>query len=118
MNSPKHERKCFCCGEIYYYCGQGCKGDAPNEPWRMLFHDENCKAAYELWQSYRGKEISEADLKKVLENMDLTKILASDTALAKDFKDILKTEDKSAAKKTTKKKKDDDMLVQMNMANV
>lgn len=111
MATTKDERKCFCCEKIYHYCGHGCKDDNPNEPWRFLFHDENCKKVYELWQAYRGKEITEDSLREKLNSMNIKAILASNSMISQDFKKIL--DEKKEVKKApvTKKKKDDDLLV-------
>ena len=102
MATTEKDRNCFCCGKTYHYCGHGCKDDNPNEPWRFLFDNENCKVAYDLWQSWRGKEISEDELRDILVKMNLKDILASNTMVSKDFKKILGS-DKKYAKKQTKR---------------
>ena len=85
-----HERKCFCCGAEYKYCGQGCAGEDPRETWRFLFDSENCRDVYEIWQSVRGNEISRSDAAKVFKSMNIKKIVAADTMVSKDIKQILK----------------------------
>lgn len=84
-----HERKCFCCGASYKFCGQGCRDEHPNETWRFLFDNENCKSVYEIWQSVRGNEISKSDAAKIFRTMNIDKVLAADTIVSKDIKQIL-----------------------------
>lgn len=84
----KKIRKCAMCGTEYEYCSH-CRDYNPNETWRYLYHDENCKAVGELWFAYKGKEISKEDTKKALQSYKLDGILAYDSIAVKELKDIL-----------------------------
>ena len=99
-------RTCFACGRTYEFCGQNCKGEDASETWRFLFDNKNCLHAYELWQSYRGKEITKEEYKNSLNNMNLKDILASDTMVSKDFNSIL-NEDMTAKMPEKDIKKDE-----------
>lgn len=86
------ERICFCCGKVYQYC-PSCKGYDPNKTWMFLVHDENCLDVYNVWQQYRGKEISKEEAAKVLKALDITNILASKSPVVPVLKEILDIKD-------------------------
>lgn len=86
-----HERICMVCGKKYEYCAHGCKDFDESKPWMYLFDDETCKNVYDIWQSMRGKEINKEKAAEIFGAMDLTKVLAADTMVAKEVKEIVKT---------------------------
>lgn len=92
-----HKRICFCCSKEYEYC-HTCNNHKVEPEWKMLFHDGNCKAAYDIWQAYRGNEIDNDTLVRTLRSMDLSKILAADTLVSKDFKKILSVQEETENK--------------------
>ena len=87
------ERVCFCCGTHYYYCGNNCKDYDPNKTWMYLVHDEKCLDVYNVWQQYRGKEISKEDAAKVLNVLDVSDILKSKSPVVPVLKEILDIKD-------------------------
>ncbi len=86
------ERRCFVCLKTYTYC-PNCQGYDPAETWKFLVHDKTCLELYNLWQSYRGGEISKDDAATVLKSFDLTNILASGSPVVDVFKEILDIKD-------------------------
>lgn len=84
-----HERTCMICGDQYKYCPT-CKEYNPNEPWRMLFHDEDCLKISKIWYAYRGREITKEQAKNRMGKYPdrLQKIFTNDSIAAKEIKDI------------------------------
>jgi len=97
------ERICLCCGKVYQYC-PSCQGYDPNKTWMFLVHDENCLDVYNVWQQYRGKEISKEDAAKVLKALNVTDILKSKSPVVPVLKEILDIKDEP---KVEEKKEDE-----------
>lgn len=94
-----HERKCFCCGVEYQYCAHGCKEYDPLETWRYLVHDYKCKDIYDIWQQYRGKEITKEAAKAALEALgDLSYVIHGGTPVVPVLKEILDIVDEEEEK--------------------
>lgn len=86
------ERICFCCGKKYKYCNT-CGDYDPDKTWMFLVHDEKCLDVYNVWQQYRGKEITKEEAAKVLKALDVTEILKSNTMVVPVLKEILDIKD-------------------------
>ena len=86
------ERICFCCGKKYKYCNT-CGDYDPDKTWMFLVHDEKCLDVYNIWQQYRGKEITKEEAAKVLKALDVTEILKSNTMVVPILKEILDIKD-------------------------
>ena len=84
-----HKRKCMICGKEYEYCGQGCADYNADEPWRYLFHNEQCRDIYDVWQSYRGKQMQKSEAANILGAIDLKEVLNSGSVVVNDIKEIL-----------------------------
>lgn len=97
------DRICLCCGKVYQYC-PSCKDYDPNKTWMFLVHDENCLDVYNVWQQYRGKEISKEDAAKVLKALNITDILKSKSPVVPVLKEILDIKDEP---KVEEKKEDE-----------
>lgn len=59
----------------------------------FIVHDEKCLDVYNVWQQYRGKEISKEEAAKVLKALDITDILASKSPVVPVLKEILDIKD-------------------------
>ena len=90
-----HERTCFVCKTKYQYCAHGCRDYNPNEPWRYLFHDYKCRDIYEIWQQYRGKEITKEQAKELLSAFEgIDEIIASNSPVTSEIKEIFDIHEK------------------------
>ena len=82
-------RKCMLCGTESKFC-PSCGNKQPDQPWKMVFHDEKCLAISEVWLAYRGKQISKEEarerISKYPENLEL--ILKNDSLAANEIKAI------------------------------
>lgn len=85
------ERICGVCMCHYKYCGN-CEDFDPNKTWMYLVHDERCLDVYNIWQQYRGKEMSKEDAAKALKALrvedDIIKTKSMVVPVLKEILDI------------------------------
>lgn len=86
------DRTCFCCGKTYQYCPQ-CKEYDPTETWKFLVHSQKCLDVYNVWQAYRGKEMTKEEAANVLKALNVDEILKANTPVVPVLKEILDIKD-------------------------
>ena len=68
----KHKRNCSICGVEYSYCPD-CPTYDDYPRWMFLFHDENCKKIWEVYNDYNTGIKNANQAKYSLQKLDLSK---------------------------------------------
>ena len=68
----KHARNCSICGVEYSYCPD-CDAYKDYPRWMFLFHDENCKKIWEVYNAYNAGVKNANQAKYALQRLDLSK---------------------------------------------
>ena len=68
-----NNRVCVVCGTSYDYCIT-CKHNrlVPDERWKTIFHDENCRSIYHAIAAYRSNQISIEEARQQLSALDMS----------------------------------------------
>ena len=92
-------RKCIVCGQRYKYCIH-CGDSKKEEPWRYLFHNEDCRDIAHMMRFYRGEQMSKQEVKDFLNKYpdSVEEIMMSDTAIATEIREILKVQEDVSVK--------------------
>lgn len=67
----KHERHCMICGKAYSYCNNCYEYDGLPR-WMFMFHDENCRDIWRVFNAYRNGSKDATETKQALEKLDLS----------------------------------------------
>lgn len=71
MGNTKHERTCIVCSKKYKYCHR-CGEYNPDETWRYMFCDENCRQIFKVCGAFSFNEISAYEARELLDQCDLS----------------------------------------------
>lgn len=105
----KREKICAVCRQPYKYCPH-CREDKDKPTWYFTFCSSNCKNIYDATSSYENGNIPADEAKKILDKLDLSKIVPGTSYsmsvekinknLKKKVDVSTKKEDKEVAKKS------------------
>lgn len=70
MSKNKNNRTCIVCEQSYYFC-PSCSGQNI-EPWRSIYHDENCRKIFKAVSAYVNNEKTKEETIERLEKYDLS----------------------------------------------
>ena len=70
----KREKICAVCRQPYKYCPH-CREDKDKPTWYFTFCSSNCKNIYDATSSYENGNIPADEAKKILDKLDLSKIV-------------------------------------------
>jgi len=112
-----YTRECLLCRKKYEYCY--CNMNSPEDKWKMLFHDNNCRTIYNTLQKYSTKEITVKEAIAILDKCDLTVVENAAESVKKDLAIILaqKEEVKPVESKPVTEKVSTKKLKQINNDN-
>ena len=91
----RKEKICAVCRKPYKYC-PNCREDKDKPTWYFTFCSSNCKNIYDATSSYENGKFSADEAKKILDKLDLSKIV-EDTSYASSL-DKINTEIKNNKK--------------------